>query len=477
MSGPVLQEPSTFSVLEASEAFFQEHGNDTRFENVEITEYFPNSQVFGAKTVEIYIPAQTTNLIYLWHEHVLEMQMRMVLKDGSIIPVGTTVVAPVNNIVDSMIDRVTIRLNGSMINQNDDKYQYRAYMTKLLSFPPEAKKSWLQSAGWYPDVYGTTDPSLMTTGSNGFKNRRWLFMKPTGTYQDPTVFSNEYVTFYSQIHNDLQTMRCGILPGIRMKIKIDFTKNAFRIVSKEFEGAVMQINKISIHLPIARVNPNLISHIETKLAKHDAQIYYKRFEMLNYTINRKQQNFNQEIQIGTGGGPSRILVAFVTLKQYLGDFHTNPYAFSRRWTSTTAATATTPEVTEVCWVKSVKISLNGKELDCMNAEATEFDDPVSFMRLNQLQGLIGSPTGNGIEYRDWLDFCAIYMFDLSTSGKSGESSDFLTPIVKTGSIRLDVQFNGPTLTEMKSLIFLELPSALTINKHRQMNFSYYNAEH
>ena len=121
MATPVLQEASTVSVLEASEAFFQNRPTDTwekeyfseifvskcksflvcfsRFENVSIIRYQSTSSAIGADGVDFELPRQTTNLFYMWPEHTLEVHMRMVKKsDGKAID-GSALVAPVNNVI------------------------------------------------------------------------------------------------------------------------------------------------------------------------------------------------------------------------------------------------------------------------------------------------------------------------------------------------------------------------------------------
>ena len=168
-----------------------------------------------------------------------------------------------------------------------------------------------------------------------------------------------------------------------------------------------------------------------------------------------------------------MIIFFLTLSQFDGRYDLNPYEFARRWGVKKEGTLNT---VEYYYVQKVDLSVNGRPLDCLNGDATDHDDPISFMRMNQILGNIGRPTGNNINYREWVNAHALYMFDLTVTGRSGQTNDVMSPIVRTGDTRLDVTFGGkPTLSEMKVVVLQEFPSLFTISKGRSLNFSYFSA--
>ena len=380
--------------------------------------------------------------------------------------------------MDSLFETVTITLNGSNINKNVGKYPYRSYISKLLSYPESTKMSWMQSEGWYEDATGHFSGDHISTDLGGFKDRRALFTKRKDNEADPNEFDTQFVPMFGRIYSDLNTMSCGIMPGIRMNINMEFSKDKFRILSKSVKDVKIEISKISLHVPLGAVNPNIYKSIQERMAKEPCRVFYKRFEMAHFTINSGVQSFTQIINTSTGSGASRMIVAFLTLQQFEGKLTHNPYEFARRWVITTTSDSTPPVVTtKTNWVRRVELSLNGKPLDCLNADATEHDDQVSFLRMNQILGHIGNPTSNGIGYRKWVNNSALFVFDLTVTGRSGQMGDVLTPMVKTGDTRLDVTFGGdPTVTEMKVLVFSEYPSLYSIKDDgKEMNFSYISA--
>ena len=374
-----------------------------------------------------------------------------------------------------MFESVAIYLNGVCVNKNCARYPYRAYINKLLSYPKDAKTSWMQGEGWYEDQLEKFDPSTYSTGGDGFKQRRELFMTRTDDIADPTNYNTNFIPMFGKIYSDINNINTGILPGIKVTVNMEFSKDPFRIVAKDGQDYTIEISKVILHMPLAAVNPNMFRSIEAKLAKEAAKIFYKRFELSTFTINSSSQSFSQIINTSTGSGASRMFVAFVTLRSFKGSYQLNPFKFARRW-GWTEKNAANETVEHSCWIQRVDLTLNGKPLDCMNADATEFDDQVAFLRMNQTLGYSSTPSSNNINYRDFCTNSAIYIFDLTISGRSGQVSDVFSPIVKTGDTRLDVTFGGdPTNTEMKVMVFSEFPSLFTIKKDRELNFSYFPA--
>ena len=80
-------------------------------------------------------------------------------------------------------------------------------------------------------------------------------------------------------------------------------------------------------------------------------------------------------------------IFFLTLLQFEGRFEMNSFLFGRRWRDETDENAK-----KYNWVKKVDIVLNGRILDCLNADARPHDNETSFLRMNQIIGNIGQST-------------------------------------------------------------------------------------
>ena len=49
----------------------------------------------------------------------------------------------------SLFSSCVLKLNDTYINPDNDLYQYKAYVSDLLSYSSLGKKTWMQSFGWY----------------------------------------------------------------------------------------------------------------------------------------------------------------------------------------------------------------------------------------------------------------------------------------------------------------------------------------
>ena len=371
-----------------------------------------------------------------------------------------------------MFENVSIYLGNNCINKNCGRYPYRAYLSKVLSYPTQAKNTWMQSEGWYEEHTPFFEPSTYKQKNKGFRQRRELFMIKKNNEEDPTEFTAEYIPMFGRIYSDLNDMGTGILPGLSVNISMQFASDPFRInVNEKNCDIKIDINRMVLHMPIGALNPNIYRSIEHKLQKEACKIFYKRCEFSHFTINRGSQSFTQMINTATGSGASRMVIFFLTLLQFEGRFEMNSFQFSRRWLD-----ESDPNNKKANWVKKVDIVLNGKSLDCLNADARSHDDETSFLRMNQIFGHVGRSTSNAIFYQKWCNNTALFVFDLTVTGRSSQVQDILSPIVQTGDTRLEVEFGGdPTVTEMKVCILSEYPSLMTIDKGRNINFSYYSA--
>lgn len=69
----------------------------SRFEDSKIVKFQTIANALGSDSVDIVLPAQSTNEIYLWHHHTLEVSFRMVDDVGKALP-DTAMCAPPNNV-------------------------------------------------------------------------------------------------------------------------------------------------------------------------------------------------------------------------------------------------------------------------------------------------------------------------------------------------------------------------------------------
>lgn len=67
-----------------------------------------------------------------------------------------------------------------------------------------------------------------------------------------------------------------------------------------------------------------------------------------------------------------------------------------------------------------------------------------------------------LTYKEWLDNFCVLVWDVSAS--LNQSPAHLLPLVKTGNLRVTLQFNKPASKPISILCFLEVQSAIEIEK-------------
>ena len=78
-----------------------------------------------------------------------------------------TPVAPVNNWLHSIISKVDVCLNDTLVTPSSNTYPFRAYVDTVLSYGAEAKKTQLISQLWYKDTAGHKDSTTVDGGNTG----------------------------------------------------------------------------------------------------------------------------------------------------------------------------------------------------------------------------------------------------------------------------------------------------------------------
>lgn len=395
----------------------------------------------------------------LIHEIILLVKLRIVKKDESVLD-PSTMLAPVNNIMNSLFKSTKVELNGKLVNDNCET-TYSSYLTTLLSFDRSAKTGFLQSSGWFEDIDGQFDPpATITNDSDGFAERRELFRN-----KDNDAYSDKYITLCGTLHHDLASSDTGIPNGVGISIKLDYSDDKFRLMCiNDNIDAMVEISEVELHVPVAEVNEKLHAKMMSRLDHESMKIFYTRTQVIEDQITAGTLHYRTNTIFKANDIlPCRIYFFFLQNEQLTPtDFKSNPYKFCRKWKK---------KDDTYCWVKRLNLLINGQSIDSIQTDATETDDMVSFLRFNLYTGLQNSPKGCGITYEAFMRHCAFFVFDLSSSGKCG--SDYWIPAILTGNTKLEVSFSSETPCELTLMSFLELPSLTTIDHERNVLHSYF----
>ena len=431
------------------------------------------------------------------------MQVKIIDVATGKVPLPTQQIAPANNILHTLFSSCRIWLGETLITMAPDKYAHRSYFIDLLSFDSMAKYSWLESQGWYQDVFGSTLAN-QTSHNSGFSNRRGRFLI------DPKVptskFAEDGAIFMGRLHTDFVAAKCGLIPGLGMRIVLGYSPSSFVLQKTKTDTATYKIliENATLFCPVATLSADVFRRLEHKLKTEDAKLFLERSEMTNKIIPKGQNIFVDQLFSGAPL-PSRIVIGFVATTNFLGTETTNPYFFQRKFrkptpppppppgpgavpsTSSwipsrarTRASATAEDEFEeivagddddYVFIEKVSVTLNGEQIDGLEeGVATLISDTPNFLRLHLLLGFLTSTTGNNLTFSEFHNGFFFLVYDLTTS--SNAAAEYVIPAIRQGNLQIQVTFSGPLPFELTMLIFAEYPTLIKISQTRQIRISY-----
>lgn len=458
-------EKGTFDAQHYSDSQFADWPTDSRYENVDIQRFKPDSSIDDGSCV-FTMKRQLSKNVYMVHECGLEV--KVMLKDESGNPPDVDArVAPVNNVLHSLFSSVQVQLEDVHVNPSPDNYMYKAYIQNVLGYGVEAQSNHLQAHGWYKDT--TTQFESTGTGNGGFVQRNKLFRLDGA---EGGVYTDGAVTFTGRLITDLQMCTGGIPPGVQVTIDLRYTSDAFRLMSKKpttnpiakDEKYQLHIKSMTLLMPIGTLNSQVYAaHLRNLKMGKEIRMHYKRASVKLITVSKGDLDGGSDHLFLHALNPSRVVVGFIPSKVFRGDYHRNPFKFARQWG--TGA--------DLCFIEQCVLLLNGHALNSLTSPSTRSDCNSAFYRMCHYMGLLMTPRGNHISYEEFRTDNYLEVFDLSTSGFSGE--DYSVPAVKLGGTALNVKFSASTPLDLTIVIYAEYPSLIQIDKNGAVKMTYLDA--
>ena len=133
--------------------------------------------------------------------------------------------APTNGLLNTMWKRVTMKINGEVVNSASDEHHLRSYFYFCLNNTGEQKVSCLNTAGYHYD----SGVIIGTKSAPGFDLRRIMFRN-----KDNTDYSGVEVPFVGPLFSDFKTATNGCAP--RTKINFTFHRNKQEFLIESYDG-------------------------------------------------------------------------------------------------------------------------------------------------------------------------------------------------------------------------------------------------
>ena len=143
---------------------------DSTYKRGDVEIFYNQNPLGDGQPITFHIPAVPDFMRDLAKTR-LEVTCKITNPDGTDLGEGLPV-GPVNNLISSLFEQVSLEINGVTVTEPNNLYYMRAFLETLLTFPKSVLKTRAQAGGWVKDKAGChneTDPD--NTSNEGLKKR------------------------------------------------------------------------------------------------------------------------------------------------------------------------------------------------------------------------------------------------------------------------------------------------------------------
>ena len=351
-----------------------------------------------------------------------------------------SMVGVVCNLLGSMIQRIDVSLNNTMVTESDVPYAYQSYIKTHFYSPTELKSGTLQSQLYYPD-----------SGEGAF-DANWLLTSNTGLYNRSLLFdgSNE-VELSGRLACDVFQINKLLMNGISMQLVIYPSSDEFCLMSND-DPADYKLVITSAYLSVFNVQvSNEIIAAHSEIIQTEPAIYpFLKTQVKKIEIPKGiyQHTINDPFM---GKIPQEILIGLVSGKASIGNIRKNPFAFETRGLS------------------RIQVTNDGSDLLFSPVQTKYKNGLIKGLYLDgfkSLCGITGVDNENPISRMNYPLGNAVYRF-VSESQESELGDDTLPPR-RMGNLRINLSFDKMLNQSMTVIVFGRFGGALKIDKNRSV---------
>ena len=444
-------------------------------------EYHPVTNISGGAPVEFYIPPSSDDYMDLANSYFYcKVRIGKKINGVAVAMTNSDLVAPVNDLYNSMWSNVEVFLNDRLISHSNNMHGYISMMKLLTQGSEEALRSQHAMRLVYKDTAGhmeETNPTLanffnvptehLTTrvlipkeGQGGRPleyeeevekqkvGNHGLYMRYLHTKRGPfELMSRLRLDFFEQIKY--------VPNGVGIKLRFHRQKDDFCLMYASDEVKYTLGFDDNPYLLIRRIKPSagvLLGH-EEALMKMNAKFPITRTECKVITVSEKVSNVHED-NIYLGQLPKRVVVGMVSSEAFNGKKDKNPYNFQEFGISHLQMLVDGEPV-------------YGKPFNNIDVENYLRCYQSLFHGMNKLDSLNSASI---IKREDWKKGYALFVFDLTPDFDHDDHYS----LMRTGNVRLEAVFsgNGRASTTINMILLAEFDNMIEITHGRNIIYDY-----
>jgi hypothetical protein len=365
------------------------------------------------------------------HNCYIQLKIRVKNTDGTDLA-DDKEIGCINYPIATLFEHVDVYLNNDLVS-NTSNYGYKGYLETLLTYSDVAKKSWLQTAGYFKDTHGKMD--TLDDTNTGFKFRKALLKKSTTT------------ELIGKIHSELFNQERLLLNHVNLKLVFTRHNDNFCLMTAAAESVKIEVIDAWLMIRRNTLASNIVIEVEKTLHHQDVKYYIPRVEVKTYTFATGLQNLSVRNSITERDIPNRIVVAIVSNTAYNGSKALNPFNFKHYNMISADITIDSRSV----YGKPLSMNMTNSQYmqpywSTMGALGYHFRDDGCYISRNEFD--------NG-----YFLICA----DLSPTLCNGQYDD----PVQSGNIDIDLKFAAGINETVNVIVYMEFSNTISINSSRR----------
>ena len=360
----------------------------------------------------------------------------------------TDEIGPANNFLHSIFSQVEVSFNGTTFETSNHLYPYKAYMTDLVNYGEDAKKTHMQCALFYKDTPGRFDNFNISKIKAEDRSEQDV---NTGYLDRRKQIKNGSVQMIGRIHCDIFNSDRYLLNNIEMKVKFTQVNKQFCLNGNN-DSFTFVINKALLNIRKIRINPDIILAHSLALEKTTAKYPIKRVIVKPFTIT---EGLISTTLIGVSDTilPTRVLIGMIDNDAFTGKVSKNPFDFKHYN------------------LKKISPMINGQNAIYYKPLEPNFTNKDYIKSYYTLFEGIDKPifaSGNDINRDDYSQGNTLFAFDLTPDLCSGNQFN----LIKSGNLSFGLEFENRLPNAITVLIYMEFDNMIEISKSRNVFLDY-----
>ena len=321
-----LQENKTIPAVGFGENFFQSFPTDQRFNCVTFRKFAPITAVTkNASTISFEFPRLDEPHVYLLHETMLRVQV-IIEKAANGLPDLDARVSPINFILHTMWDKVSMSINDKEITKQSAYYGYKTYMMNKLTYNSEAKNSFLLTSNWCDNTAGAYGAVLNNSGmllrSVAFRQER-VITKP---------FKSEGAVFMGRLCHDLVDSAVPLPSNTKINFVFERAKDAFCLMVPpkstnvaDTEKYKLSLLNVSLYVPVGVLSTPMYNAILSRWPTEPMIFHYRPVCVTIHTIGINTSQFISPALFPDSENPTKVTFVIVPTEAQIGSYDSNPF--------------------------------------------------------------------------------------------------------------------------------------------------------